>query len=41
MVRSTFIINPDGKIAATWDKVRVKGHVAEVKETLETLNKGL
>jgi len=39
VVRSTFIINPDGKIAAVWDKVRVKGHVDEVKETLKQLKR--
>jgi len=33
--RSTFIINPDGKIAHAWRKVRVKGHVEEVLNTLE------
>ncbi len=37
VVRSTFIINPEGKIAAVWDKVRVKGHVDAVKEKLEEL----
>ena len=37
VVRSTFIIGPDGKIAAKWEKVRVKGHVDEVKSKLETL----
>ena len=37
VVRSTFIINPDGEIAAVWDKVRVKGHVDEVKEKLTAL----
>jgi peroxiredoxin Q/BCP len=37
VVRSTFLIDPDGKIAAAWPKTRVKGHVAEVKETLEKL----
>ena len=39
VVRSTFIISPEGKIAASWDKVRVKGHVSEVKETLGQLKK--
>ncbi|OQX50221.1 MAG: thioredoxin-dependent thiol peroxidase [Epsilonproteobacteria bacterium 4484_20] len=39
VVRSTFIIDPDGKIAAKWEKVRVKGHVEEVKEKLEELHK--
>ena len=37
VVRSTFIIDPDGKIAAKWEKVRVKGHVDEVKRRLEEL----
>ncbi len=37
VVRSTFLIDPDGKIAAKWEKVRVKGHVDAVKEKLEEL----
>ena len=37
VVRSTFIIDPDGKIAAIWEKVRVKGHVEAVKEKLVEL----
>ena len=37
VVRSTFIIDPDGKIAANWTKVRVKEHVAAVKAKLEEL----
>ncbi len=37
VVRSTFIIDPDGKIAAKWEKVRVKGHVEAVKEKLQAL----
>ena len=37
VVRSTFIIDPDGKIAVVWSKVRVKGHVDEVREKLEAL----
>ncbi|TLP37847.1 thioredoxin-dependent thiol peroxidase [Arcobacter arenosus] len=49
VVRTTFIINPEGKIAAIWDKVNVrkkktvKGekievlHVNEVKEKLQEL----
>ncbi len=37
VVRSTFIIDPDGKIAAKWEKVRVKGHVEAVKEKLAEL----
>ncbi len=37
VVRSTYIIDPDGKIAAKWEKVKVKGHVEEVKKKLEEL----
>ncbi|AKF25583.1 peroxiredoxin [Sulfurovum lithotrophicum] len=37
VVRSTFIIDPDGKVAAKWEKVRVKGHVDAVKAKLEEL----
>jgi len=37
VVRSTFIISPDGLIAAAWEKVRVKGHVEAVKAKLEEL----
>ncbi|MGZ3709481.1 MAG: peroxiredoxin, partial [Bdellovibrionota bacterium] len=30
IVRSTFIIGPDGKIAKIFPKVKVKGHVDEI-----------
>ena len=30
IVRSTFLIDEDGKIARTWPQVKVKGHVDEV-----------
>ncbi len=30
MVRSTYLIGADGKIARIWDKVKVAGHAAEV-----------
>ena len=52
IVRSTFIISPDGKIVAVWDKVKVrkkktvKGekiellHVDEVREKLKELQNG-
>ena len=39
VVRSTFIIDPEGKVAAKWEKVRVKGHVDEVKAKLAELQK--
>lgn len=34
VVRSTFLISPDRKIVQVWDKVRVKGHVEKVLQTL-------
>ncbi len=37
VIRSTFLIDPEGKIAAVWPKVRVKGHVEAVKAKLEEL----
>lgn len=37
VVRSTFVIDPDGKIAAIWRKVKVKTHIEEVKSELESL----
>ena len=35
--RSTFIIDPDGVIRHVWRKVRVRGHVDEVLETLQAM----
>jgi peroxiredoxin Q/BCP len=32
--RSTFLLNPEGKISELWRKVRVKGHVDSVKQRL-------
>ena len=37
IVRTTFIIDPEGVVQAVWEKVRVKEHVAKVKEELEKL----
>ncbi|SFV60941.1 Thiol peroxidase, Bcp-type [hydrothermal vent metagenome] len=39
IVRSTFIIDPDGVIRAVWEKVKVKGHVEEVLTKLKELQK--
>ncbi|MBT4124367.1 MAG: thioredoxin-dependent thiol peroxidase [Candidatus Pacebacteria bacterium] len=35
IVRSTFIIDPQGKIIKTWEKVKTKTHTDEVLEFLE------
>ncbi len=40
IVRSTYIINPKGVIKAAWTNVKVKDHVAKVKETLSALQAG-
>ncbi len=37
VVRSTFLIAPNGTLAYKWEKVRVKGHVDDVKAKLEEL----
>jgi thioredoxin-dependent peroxiredoxin len=37
LIRSTFIINPAGDIAASWKNVRAKGHAAKVLEKLKEL----
>jgi peroxiredoxin Q/BCP len=39
VIRSTFIISPDGEIVAKWRNVRVKGHVEKVKEKLKKLQR--
>lgn len=37
VIRSTFIINPDGKILHHWPKVKAQGHAAQVAEKLNEL----
>ncbi len=37
VVRTTYLIDPEGKVAARWDKVKVKGHAEKVKEKLKEL----
>ena len=34
IVRTTYLIDPGGKVAKRWDKVKVDGHVAEVAAEL-------
>ncbi len=35
VVRTTYLINPEGKIAHVWEKVKVNGHADEVLETVQ------
>ncbi|MFM5885916.1 MAG: peroxiredoxin [Novosphingobium sp.] len=37
MVRTTYLIGADGRIARVWDKVKVKGHAAAVLEAAKAL----
>lgn len=37
VVRSTFLIDADGKLRAEWRKVKVKGHAEEVLEAVKAL----
>ena len=39
IVRTTFIINPEGVVKALWKNVRVQEHVAKVQVELEKLSK--
>ncbi|MCI0497708.1 MAG: peroxiredoxin [Thermoplasmata archaeon] len=40
VLRSTFIVDPEGRVAAVWPDVEVKGHVFDVQERLEALRAG-
>jgi len=37
VIRSTAIIDPGGKVARHWPKVRADGHAEDVRKTLEEL----
>jgi thioredoxin-dependent peroxiredoxin len=37
VVRSTFLIGPDGKVAKAWKRVQVEGHVGQVLAALAEL----
>jgi peroxiredoxin Q/BCP len=37
IVRSTFLVDREGRIAKIWDKVRAKGHAAEVLQAIQKL----
>ncbi len=40
IIRSTVVIGPDGKVVRHWPKVSVKGHAAEVLDTVQALTAG-
>jgi thioredoxin-dependent peroxiredoxin len=37
IIRSTFLLGPDGRIAQIWPKVKVEGHAAEVLKAAQAL----
>jgi peroxiredoxin Q/BCP len=37
MVRTTYLVDADGRIARVWDKVKVAGHAAEVLEAAKAV----
>jgi peroxiredoxin Q/BCP len=39
IVRSSFLVGPDGRIAHAWPKVKADGHAADVLETYRTLRR--
>lgn len=39
-VRTTFLIDPEGKIVRIWDSVKATGHAEKVLSELRTLKKG-
>jgi peroxiredoxin Q/BCP len=40
VVRTTYLIDQDGKVARRWDAVRVQGHAAEVLDAVRRLHAG-
>jgi peroxiredoxin Q/BCP len=36
--RSTFLVDPDGNVAAVWPEVTIEGHVADVTAAIRTLS---
>ena len=37
IIRSTYLIGPDGKVAKAWPKVKVNGHAQEVLDAAKAL----
>jgi peroxiredoxin Q/BCP len=40
VVRTTYLIDPKGKVARVWEEVSVKGHAQDVKKSIEEFSKG-
>ncbi|MCS7059087.1 MAG: thioredoxin-dependent thiol peroxidase [Meiothermus sp.] len=40
VMRQTYLIDPEGRVARVWEKVRPEGHAAEVAEALLELRRG-
>ena len=40
IARTTFLVDPDGRIAKVFDKVNPLGHAADVAAAIESLRKG-
>ncbi|MFN7021314.1 MAG: peroxiredoxin [Phycisphaerales bacterium] len=40
MIRTTYLIGPDGKVARRWDRVKTPGHSAEVLKAAKALHSG-
>jgi len=40
VIRSTYLIDPNGKVVKVWPKVKVEGHAREVLETLKSMIDG-
>lgn len=38
LIRSTFLINPQGKVIHSWRKVSIKNHAQEVLDSIPTVN---
>lgn len=41
IIRTTYLIDPEGRVRWTWSPVKVPGHVENVLETLRQLKKGI
>jgi peroxiredoxin Q/BCP len=40
IIRSSFLVDPDGRIAKVWPKVKADGHAAQVLEALKAAREG-